>query len=59
MTLDQQQLGYLKDVTDYILSADEEEMEDLGNGDIYWKAKQLGYTMTNANVIWVTTTRKD
>ena len=53
MTLNNQQLLYLKEVTDFILQ-DEEEMELLEKSHIYQYALRLAYAMRDAEIIWVT-----
>ena len=56
MILNQQQLGYLKDVTDYILQFEEDMViPRLLDESVCWKAKQLAYAMTSSNVIWIST----
>jgi hypothetical protein len=55
MTLNEQQVGYLKDITDYILKFEEDMViPHTMSEDIVWKARQLGYAMTESNVIWIT-----
>ena len=56
MTMDEQQVGYLKDITDFILQFEEDMVIPHTVGeDVIWKAKQLGYAMTKSDVIWVAT----
>lgn len=55
MTLNERQVNYLKDITDYILKFEEDMVvPHTMSEDIVWKARQLGYAMTKSNVIWIT-----
>jgi len=59
MKLSEQQLGYLKDITDYILKFEEDMViPHTMSEDIVWKARQLGYAMTESDVIWVATNKE-
>ena len=59
MTLNEQQVNYLKDITDYILKFEEDMViPHTMSEDIVWKARQLGYAMTESNVIWITTNKE-
>ena len=59
MTLNEQQVNYLKDITDYILKFEEDMViPHTMSEDIVWKARQLGYAMTESDIIWIRANKK-
>ena len=59
MRLNEQQVGYLKDITDYILQfEDDMVVPHTLDESICWKARQLGYAMTTSEIIWVATNKE-
>ena len=59
MTLNEEQVNYLKDITDYILKFEEDMViPHTMSEDIVWKARQLGYAMTESDIIWIRANKK-
>lgn len=58
MTLNEREVLYLKDVTDYILQFEEDMViPHTLSEDICWKARELAYAMTSSDIVWVTTNK--